>query len=99
MILGTQKLNLGGTSNMTRHLQKKHGKKTSTQSDINGNQLIPDMFQQSKTTWSQDISNDLLIRLIIHENLSFRIVESQYFRQYVQYQLNTNFIPNSGDTV
>ena len=57
------------------------------------------MLQQSKPTWSQHTSDDLLVRLIIHENLSFQIVESQYFQQYVQYQRNTNIIPSSGSTV
>ena len=77
---GTQKFYLAGTSNMKRHLQKKHGKRIQNKSHTNP---IATMLQQSKPTWSQAMSDDLLIRLIIHENLSFRIVESQYFQQYV----------------
>ena len=95
-MIGTKKLHLAGTSNMRRHLQKKHGKRIQNQSDTN---LIATMLQQSKPTWSQRTSDDLLIRLIIHENLSFRIVESQYFQQYLQYQRNTNSVPSSANTV
>src|SRR5262245_2604000 len=97
--IGKKKLTTSGTGNMKCHLASQHGKRVSQDSDINGNQLITTMLQQTRPTWSQATSNELLTHLIINENLSFQIVESISFREYVQYQRRTNFIPTSGDTI
>jgi hypothetical protein len=83
---------------MARHLKNRHRQRPAHESSTNGNQSIVSMLQQLRPPWSQAVSDKMLARLIVHENLSFRIVESPYFREYVQYQRNTNHIPNSADS-
>jgi hAT family C-terminal dimerisation region len=85
---------------MTKHLKNNHPHKAHPQSTStsNGNGSIAAMIEQIQPAWTQTVSDSLLVRFIIHNNLPFRLVESPHLRALLLYQRASNQIPKSADT-
>ena len=83
---------------MTRHLNHNHPARARQQSTSKANESIGTMVENLRQPWTQAVSDNLLMRLIVHENLPFRLVESPHLRALLLYQRPSIQIPKSADT-
>ena len=83
---------------MTRHLNHNHPARARQQSTSKANESIGTIIENLRQPWTQAVSDNLLMRLIVHENLPFRLVESPHLRALLLYQPPSIQIPKSAET-